>query len=579
MAIQGFVDWRGNPVNKKRHGGVRTSYFIYFMVVMGNIAHMANVLNLVKYLHGTMHMGISSSSTTVTNFIGAACGFSLLGAFVSDSFITRFKTILIFGPVAFLGYALLALQAHLPSLHPSDCEINGQQKNCEQVHGFNSALLCIALYTIALGEGCVRAALPSLGGDQFDDKDPAESQLKVSFFNWFTFGISLGGFIGLTLVVWIENNKGWDIGFGVSSLTILLGLVAVASGASFYRIQITKGSPLTRILQVFVAAFKNRKLVLPENLDQLQHNSEDMDGIEGLPHTKGFKFLDKASINHGDTGTWSCTVTQVEETKIVLQMLPVLISSVLGYISSPLLVTFTVQQGSTMNTKLGKIHISPATLFVIPLIFQMVILVIYDQFIVPFARRITGYVGGVTILQRVGVGFAASALATCVAALVERKRKNLVEEHGLEDFETGVPMSVFWLGVQFFLTGIVDVTSFVGLLEFFNGEASRGMKSIGTAIFWCVVGLASLLGTLLVDMVNKATRDGDGGRGWLEGTNLNKSHLDRFYWLLTVLELAALLNYLYWARRYVYRHDPRVPQELTEIDDKVSSQTGEVVAV
>ncbi|XP_010930188.1 protein NRT1/ PTR FAMILY 4.6 [Elaeis guineensis] len=579
MATQVFVDWKGNPVNKKRHGAVRSSYFIYFMVVMGNIAFVPNMLNLVNYLHGTMHMGISSSSTTVTNFIGAACGFALLGAFLSDSYITRFKTILIFGPVDFLGYALLALQAHLPSLHPSDCDMNGQQNNCEQVHGFNSALLYIALYTTALGEGCVRAALPSLGGDQFDDKDPVELQLKSSFFNWFTFGISLGGFIGLTLVVWIESNKGWDIGFGVSALAVLLGVLAVAGGVSFYRNQIPKGSPLTRIVQVFVAAFKNRKLVLPENVDQLQHNSEDMDIIEVLPHTKGFKFLDKASINHGDTGTWSCTVTQVEETKIILRMLPILISTVLGYLPTPVLLTFTVQQGSTMNTKLGKIHISPATLFVIPVIFQMVILVIYDQFIVPFARRITGYVGGITNLQRVGVGFAASALATCVAALVERKRKNIVEEHGLENFETGVPMSVFWLALQFFLLGIVDVTSFVGLLEFFNGEASRGMKSIGTAIFWCVLGLASLLGTFLVDMVNKATRHGDTGRGWLEGANLNKSHLDWFYWLVTVLELVALFNYMYWARRYVYRHDPRIPQELTEINDKDSSKTQEVVAI
>ena len=96
----------------------------------------------------------------------------------------------------------------------------------------------------------MRAALPSLGGDQFDDKDPVELQLKSSFFNWFTFGISLGGFIGLTLVVWIENNKGWDIGFGVSALAILLGVLAVASGVSFYRNQIPKGSPLTRIVQV-----------------------------------------------------------------------------------------------------------------------------------------------------------------------------------------------------------------------------------------------------------------------------------------------------------------------------------------
>ncbi|KAG1353895.1 hypothetical protein COCNU_07G000070 [Cocos nucifera] len=145
----------------------------------------------------------------------------------------------------FQGYALLALHAHLPSLHPSDCEINGKHNNCEQVHGFNSAMLYIALYTTALGEGCVRGALPSFGGDQFDDKDPVELQLKASLFNWFTFGISLGGFIGLTLKVWIENNRGWDIGFGVSALAVLLGVLVVASGISFYHIQIPKESPLT----------------------------------------------------------------------------------------------------------------------------------------------------------------------------------------------------------------------------------------------------------------------------------------------------------------------------------------------
>ena len=191
------------------------------------------------------------------------------------------------------------------------------------------------------------------------------------------------------------------------------------------------------------------------------------------------RILDKACINRGKDGAWSlCSRTKVEETKIVLRVLPLFISSIIGYVSNPVLVTFTVQQGGMTNTRLGKIHVSPATLFIIPTIFQMVMLPIYDQFLVPFLRKRTGYVSGITHLQRVGIGFASIILASVIAAVVERKRK-----------EAAVQMSLFWLTPQFFLLGVSDVTSFPGLLEFFNSEAPRGMKSIAAALFWCVLGL------------------------------------------------------------------------------------------
>ena len=114
---------------------------------------------------------------------------------------------------------------------------------------------------------------------------------------------------------------------------------------------------------------------------------------------------------------------------------------------------------------------------------------------------------------------------------------------------------VFWLVFQFFFVGVVDVTSFVGLLEFFYSEASIGMKSIGSSLFYC---MAAWLVTLLIQLVNRVTRDGGRKQGWLDGANLNWSKLDSFYWLVCVIELLSFLGYLYWARRYVYRNDQRV---------------------
>ncbi|RLM65919.1 protein NRT1/ PTR FAMILY 4.6-like isoform X2 [Panicum miliaceum] len=470
----------------------------HVLTVVANIVNVPNMLNMVTYLHGTMHMGVSSSATTVTNVLGATSGFAMIGAFLSDSYITRSTTILLFGPLEFLGYGLLALQAYLPSLCPPACNIEAEASNCKEVHGWNATLLYAALYISALGDGCMRACMPSLGADQFDHEDPSESHQQSSFFNWYTFGISFGGFIGLILIVWLQNDKGWDIGFGVCSILILLGLLVFALGLPFYRNQIPEGSPLTRILQVLVVAFRNRSVELPEKLEEAQQRSAEPDFIEVLPETNSLKFLDKACINRGKDGAWSLCG------KIVLRVLPLFISSMIGYVSNPILFTFTVQQGGITNTRLGKIRVSPATLFIIPTIFQM---------------------ASPSII-----------LASIIAAVVERKRK-----------EAAVQMSLFWLTPQFFLLGVSDVTSFPGLLEFFNSEAPRGMKSIAAALFWCVLGLSSLLATFLVQIVNRVTRHGRRG-GWLEAASLNNSRLDLFYWVVAVVGLLAFLNYLYWAK-------------------------------
>jgi peptide/histidine transporter 3/4 len=275
-----------------------------------------------------------------------------------------------------------------------------------------------------------------------------------------------------------------------------------------------------------------------------------------------YRFLDKACVKtntggEGD-GPWSvCSAAKVEETKIVLRMLPLVFSSTVAHVSSSLLIAFTVQQGATTNTKLGKVHVYPAMLFIIPSIFQTLMLVAYDQLLVPLLRRRTGYTGGITQLQRVAVGFLASSIAPAVAAVVERKRKGTVAAGG--------HISLFWLEPQFFLIGVEDTTSFVGLLEFFTAETPDAMKSIGVAFFWCQAGMASLLGTLLVRLVNRVTHSSS-APGWLEGKDLNSSHLDLFYWVVTAVSFLGWINYLYWAKRYKYRQDPRISTKSSDED-------------
>lgn len=149
------------------------------------------------------------------------------------------------------GYCLLTAQAHFPQLRPAPCtRAAAAEEKCEVADSGQEAILYAGIYLIALGTSGVKAALPALGADQFDDSDPAEAAKLSSFFNWFLFCLTLGSIVGVTLIVWINTELGWDWAFVVCSIAILAAILVVCAGKSFYRNNVPKGSPILRVLQV-----------------------------------------------------------------------------------------------------------------------------------------------------------------------------------------------------------------------------------------------------------------------------------------------------------------------------------------
>jgi peptide/histidine transporter 3/4 len=58
------------------------------------LATLGIALNLVTYLHGTMHLSIAASANAVTNYLGASCLTCLLGGFIADTYLGRYRTII-----------------------------------------------------------------------------------------------------------------------------------------------------------------------------------------------------------------------------------------------------------------------------------------------------------------------------------------------------------------------------------------------------------------------------------------------------------------------------------------------------
>lgn len=60
---------------------------------------MGIAVNLVTYLGGTMHLPSATSANVVTDFMGTSFLLCLLGGFLADSYLGRYKTIAIFASV------------------------------------------------------------------------------------------------------------------------------------------------------------------------------------------------------------------------------------------------------------------------------------------------------------------------------------------------------------------------------------------------------------------------------------------------------------------------------------------------
>lgn len=116
--------------------------------------------------------------------------------------------------------------------------------------GRNAMILFLGLYMVAFGVGGIKGSLPAHGAEQFDDNTLDGRNKRSTFFNYFVFCLAAGALIAVTLVVWIEDNKGWQWGFGISMGTIFLSIPVFLAGSVTYRIKIPTGSPFTTITKV-----------------------------------------------------------------------------------------------------------------------------------------------------------------------------------------------------------------------------------------------------------------------------------------------------------------------------------------
>ncbi|KAG4138831.1 hypothetical protein ERO13_D07G157200v2 [Gossypium hirsutum] len=454
---------------------------------------------------------------------------------------------------------LVTLAVSVPALRPPSCGHGIKEEACnKRASDLQKGVFYCALYIIAIGTGGTKPNISTMGADQFDDFEPKERVQKLSFFNWWMFSIFFGTLFSNTFLIYIQDTVGWSLGYGLPTAGLLVSVLVFLVGTPHYRHKLALGSPLTTIFQVLVAAVRKWNVPVPSDPKELHELSlEEYTKSKKfrIEYTPSLRFLDKAAVKSGSNSPWMlCPVTQVEETKQMVKMIPVLSAT---FIPSTLLAqvgTLFIKQGTTLDRGMGPhFEIPAACLTAFVTIFMLISIPVYDRIFVPTVRRYTKNPRGITLLQRMGIGLVLQIIIMVVACFAERKRLSVAREHQIVGKDDTVPLTIFILLPQFALMGVADSLVEVAKLEFFYDQAPDGMKSLGTSYFTSSLGIGHFLGSSILTTVSDITMT-NGHTGWILD-NLNISHLDYYYAFLAAMGSLNLIYFLIVAKYFVYNVD------------------------
>ncbi|CAH9085216.1 unnamed protein product [Cuscuta epithymum] len=529
-----------------RKGGWKSAIFIIFVEMAERFSYYGIAGNLITYLTTVLGQPTATAARNVNTFQGVSAVFPIFGAFVADSYAGRFKTIVVSNVIYILGLILLVV-ASTPSFRH---------------HGW---LFFVALYLISVGEGGHKPCVQAFAADQFPEEFPEEKEVKSSFFNWWYLGIVVGATLAVLVVIYVEDFVGWTVGYGILTAATVLALVVFLVGSRTYCKEAPVGSPFTKVAQVVVAAVRKRGVSEARDAHGIyvyDHDVSILDNKERIYHalarTDQFRFLDKAAIvDERDASSekrdpWRlCSVSQAEEVKLLLRLIPIWLCCLPFAASIAQLGTYFTKQGATLNRSIASFHFPPASFQVVTSVTILVSVAGYDRIFLPAVRRISGKRSGITVLQRIGVGLFLSAAAMAVAGLVETKRLRVAAENDLLDSpKSTLPMQIWWLAPQYVMIGLTDVFTVIGLQELFYDQMPVEMRSIGAALYISVVGVGHFLSGALITIVQGISARS--GNEWLVD-NINRAHVNHFYWVLAGLGAINLCFFVFAAKAFIYK--------------------------
>ncbi|KAL3839419.1 hypothetical protein ACJIZ3_024010 [Penstemon smallii] len=381
--------------------------------------------------------------------------------------------------------------------------------------------------------------------------------------------LTLGVFVPIVGNFALPYINSWSLRFGIPAICMAFATLLFFTGSCAYNKETPKGSPFISVCRVIVAFAFNICKPYPLDANHLYRREGDED--QTFKCIRFLRCLKKAAIltnpDDPDITKWKlCTVTEVEEAKFVVCMVPIWMNIIICGIVSSIGNTYFLEQANNMNRKIGKLNV--------PLPILVLLYKGADDLIKFCAYRYLSTPNKVVALRGIAMAMVFSILCCITAAIMETRRLNVIRSHDLLDKpDKDIPMSIYWLAFQFFLLIVLDSFFEQSVVAFYKDQAPDSMKNILEKLTTAVTGLGYMCSVLSVYVVGKISEMG-GRPNWFQFT-LNRSRLDRYYWVLAGLSSVNLVVYILVAPFYRYKKPEA--SDAVEDDRETNELTNDIV--
>uniref|UniRef100_A0A803LBR1 NPF family transporter n=1 Tax=Chenopodium quinoa TaxID=63459 RepID=A0A803LBR1_CHEQI len=509
----------------KLQGGLRTLPFILANEGFERAAFYGLEPNMIVYLMGNYGLEMATGSNILFLWAAATNFTPILGAFLADSYVGRFPMIAFGSIFSLLGTMLLWLTTMIPGATPYKFE-SAANTNTSPTP-YQLILLFSSFGLMSIGTGGIRSSTLAFGADQIarngEDENAKPNCVGIleSFFNWYYFSVSISVLFGLTCVVYIQDHAGWQYGFGVPTLLMLLSVVSFFLASSFYvKVKPPKASLLTGFAQVIVASWRNRHYEFPSelNVDKVYHVLKG--STLEFPSEK-LRSLNKACIVKDPrqdlnpdgmaVDPWRlCTIDQVEDFKSIINLIPLWSTGIMMGVNANT-TSFRVLQAFSMDRHVltPTFEIPPGSFGTFALITLIFWLILYDRVIIPMASKVMGKPVRLHVMTRMGIGLLLLFVSLLVSGVVESIRRDMATKGGIiqDNTSSTVPMSALWLVPQVCLFGLAEALTAIAQIELFYSEFPKSMSSIASNLQGLSIGIASLFASFIIIVVDNVTKE------------------------------------------------------------------------
>ncbi|KAI8099711.1 POT family-domain-containing protein [Halteromyces radiatus] len=405
------------------------------------------------------------TATALTTFFQFFCYITpIIGAIIADKYWGKYKTILYFSIIYFIGLIILTLTS-IPSSIQSGAAFPG---------------FVVSIILIGFATGGIKSNVSPLVAEQYQSKNPFVKTLKSGerviitpqatyqkIFNMFYWGINVGSLSAIATTS-LEKYIGFWPAYLLPTLMFIPGILTVIIGKNQYVQSPPRGSIFIEVFKVLKVSFqqnRNMEAAKPSNL-AIHH-----------PHLAAKATWDDVFVDEMRRTFRACAV---------FCWFPIYWLCYSQMTNNLISMTSTMQTGTLPNDILQ--NINPLTLIIaIP---------IFDSIIYPGFRRLRMPLRPI-MRMTLGFLFAAGAMAYCagIQSYIYSQPPYFDHPEGRKN-----DVSVALVVPAYVLIGISEIFASITGLEYAYKKAPSKMKSLVMALFLFTNAVSAILAFALVSV-------------------------------------------------------------------------------